>query len=172
MFFPSCAPQPPYRVQRALLRWPILCVVAVILFVELLGYLILRVGFKVYELTSGTLRRNKALKRRMHSAREFPEWVAAARKLDQAEGNNQWKDEVESPFFNSVLIEARLGDLNRKRQEEDVRGLMKILTQIYNSPGIGGIDNSQLYTAVRGFVSALPFLFRICMLYLAHICAG
>ena len=77
-------------------------------------------------------------------ATNYDEWKASAIELDEIEGNNEWKMVVESPDYDSRLVEARLKQLEEARISCDV-GRMLFLVRTALTRGLGDMGNLKLY---------------------------
>jgi len=77
-------------------------------------------------------------------ATNYDDWKASAIKLDEIEGNNDWKMVGESPDYDCTLVEARLKQLEEARIGCDV-GRMLFLVRTAFTRGLGDMGNLNLY---------------------------
>jgi TAG lipase / steryl ester hydrolase / phospholipase A2 / LPA acyltransferase len=81
---------------------------------------------------------------RMTGATKLEQWEDAARRLDVLEGNNAWKLDSSSAYYNSELITERLEELDRARTSCDIPTMMHLVRTAL-SRDIGGIGSIDLY---------------------------
>ncbi|KAK8430825.1 acyl transferase/acyl hydrolase/lysophospholipase [Phyllosticta citricarpa] len=91
-----------------------------------------------------TNERRQILYLRMQNADNFDDWRAAAAELDEIEGNNEWKNERESPEYNYELVEARCKQLDEARINCDVQRML-FLIRTTLTRGLGGMGDLRLY---------------------------
>eukprot|EP00051_Salpingoeca_urceolata_P028556 m.487458 g.487458 ORF g.487458 m.487458 type:complete len:713 (+) comp25031_c0_seq1:209-2347(+) len=113
------------------------------------------VGLFIYLLVSGvkqglrlirpSRRRRRILERRMAEARSYQEWERYARDLDLALGNNEWKINPTSPYYDAQGIADRLAHL-RDARERQQPGDMLQRVQENLVRGLCGLGKEQLYT--------------------------
>lgn len=77
-------------------------------------------------------------------AETYAQWEAAARDLDALEGNDEWKQDLESSDYKPQLVAQRLQDLDNARISCDIN-LMMYLIRTALSRDLGGMDNVDLY---------------------------
>ncbi|KAF2840476.1 patatin-domain-containing protein [Patellaria atrata CBS 101060] len=88
--------------------------------------------------------RRQILYLRMKEALNFQEWRAAAMELDQLEGNDAWKEELECAEYNVCLVERRLQELEEARISCDpARMLVQIRTALTRD--LGNMGDLRLY---------------------------
>eukprot|EP00127_Corallochytrium_limacisporum_P005931 Clim_evm8s215 gene=Clim_evmTU8s215 len=80
----------------------------------------------------------------MNEARDYGEWYAAALECDELEGNNNWKLDPRSSYYDAELIASRLRHLQAAREEEDI-DTMAFLLRHDLVRGLGGIGHPKLY---------------------------
>ncbi|KAL7796754.1 acyl transferase/acyl hydrolase/lysophospholipase [Trichoderma ceciliae] len=88
--------------------------------------------------------RKSMLYLRMKSAETLKQWQAAAQELDGLEGNDDWKQDVDSGDYNPKLIEERLRALDEARESHDIRTMMHLIRTAL-SRDLGGMGNVDLY---------------------------
>eukprot|EP00291_Cryptomonas_curvata_P025997 CAMPEP_0172163532 /NCGR_PEP_ID=MMETSP1050-20130122/7323_1 /TAXON_ID=233186 /ORGANISM="Cryptomonas curvata, Strain CCAP979/52" /LENGTH=517 /DNA_ID=CAMNT_0012833731 /DNA_START=56 /DNA_END=1605 /DNA_ORIENTATION=- len=80
----------------------------------------------------------------MDNATSYEEWLEAAYKLDEIEGHDKWKEDPNSPHYDSRFIQERLDEMRRLEREGDIPGIMFNL-QSALVRGLGGVSNPQLH---------------------------
>lgn len=68
--------------------------------------------------------RQHSLRREMKKAPTYAEWAKLAKELDEVVGNEKWKTEKQSPYFDHELIEQKTELFNHLMQTNDAEGLM------------------------------------------------
>ncbi|RDW87393.1 patatin-like phospholipase-containing protein [Coleophoma crateriformis] len=91
-----------------------------------------------------TEERRQILSLRMKNAETADQWKAAARDLDDLEGNESWKHDPDSPDFDAVLVEARLKQLDKARTDCDTKAMLN-LVRTSLSRDLAGMGNIKLY---------------------------
>mmetsp|Transcript_54943 Transcript_54943/g.128496 ORF Transcript_54943/g.128496 Transcript_54943/m.128496 type:complete len:598 (-) Transcript_54943:249-2042(-) len=81
----------------------------------------------------------------MDYATTFQEWLEAAQKLDEIEGHDKWKEQDESPLYDSQLIRERVEKMKELEEAGDLEGIMFHL-RAGMVRGLGGVGNPQLHT--------------------------
>ncbi|KAH7126840.1 acyl transferase/acyl hydrolase/lysophospholipase [Dendryphion nanum] len=95
-------------------------------------------------LQDGEIDRKQLLYLHMRNAESYEEWKAAANELDILEGNDAWKLENESHEYDSVLVAARLQQLDEARLSCDVTKML-FLVRTALTRGLGGMGDLRLY---------------------------
>ncbi len=86
----------------------------------------------------------KKLRKTIDNAQTYDEYKDACELLDELTGNNVWKAEVESPFYDYELIQHRLDSMKKARMNNDIDSLVAILCEGLHG-NLGNIGNSELY---------------------------
>ena len=81
----------------------------------------------LWNVVFGNLDAQVACKRQMQHALTFDEWRAAAERLDQLEGNEEWKRVAKSDEYDYELVQNRLMQLKRARESSDEAAISFIL---------------------------------------------
>lgn len=68
--------------------------------------------------------RQQALRRKMHEASTYQEWAQLAKELDVVVGNEKWKTDKRSPFFDHVLIDQKTKLFANLMESNDADGLI------------------------------------------------
>ena len=64
------------------------------------------------------------LRSRLGKCRTYEEWVRVAKQLDELVGNEAWKREKASPYFDSRLIESKTQYCRSLIESNDIEGVM------------------------------------------------
>ncbi|CAG8463434.1 7205_t:CDS:10 [Ambispora leptoticha] len=77
-------------------------------------------------------------------AKTYKEWAAKAHKLDLLLGNDAWKEDPKSPYYDSELIKSRLDHLKQVRMNNDVTDMIYLLRSglLRN---LGGLNDPKLF---------------------------
>eukprot|EP00286_Rhodomonas_abbreviata_P017672 CAMPEP_0181319332 /NCGR_PEP_ID=MMETSP1101-20121128/17510_1 /TAXON_ID=46948 /ORGANISM="Rhodomonas abbreviata, Strain Caron Lab Isolate" /LENGTH=611 /DNA_ID=CAMNT_0023426915 /DNA_START=49 /DNA_END=1880 /DNA_ORIENTATION=+ len=81
----------------------------------------------------------------MDNATSYAQWLEAAQKLDEIEGHDRWKEQAESPLYDSQLIKERLEIMKKLEEANDYEGIMFNL-RAGMVRGLGGVGNPVLHT--------------------------
>jgi TAG lipase / steryl ester hydrolase / phospholipase A2 / LPA acyltransferase len=101
---------------------------------------ILRVRMKDVSIALVTLDRNA----NGRQAAEYSAWRSAAMELDRLEANDEWKSDPESPFYDHIVLQARLHELNEARLSGDTSRMLFLLrTSLTRS--LGNMGDINLY---------------------------
>jgi len=84
------------------------------------------------------------LRKIIDNARSYEEYKDACLMLDELVGNNKWKSEDESPFYDYELIRHRLKLIRNARILNDIDELVSIICEGLHG-NLGNIGNSELY---------------------------
>ncbi|KAI2601948.1 patatin-domain-containing protein [Hypoxylon sp. NC1633] len=88
--------------------------------------------------------RKQILSARLQIAESHQEWDAVAHELDILEGNEEWKVDISTGYYNPDLLEMRLRELDEARISCDIRA-MTHLVRTALSRDLGGMGNLDLY---------------------------
>ena len=84
------------------------------------------------------------MQRLLATAETYEDWYDAAERLDEAAGNDAWRDEEVSDDYDHRLIGSRLELLRQLRRTNDVHGLMFHLREELHG-NLGNMANPALY---------------------------
>lgn len=89
-----------------------------------------------------------ALQGKLQSAKQYEEWEAAALRLDEFEGHDNWKATEESTDYDVAVLNAKLAEVDGIRKGGDLkRMLMYVRTSLHRD--VAGIGNPRLYRQSR-----------------------
>ncbi|KAL1838802.1 hypothetical protein VTJ49DRAFT_2195 [Mycothermus thermophilus] len=100
-----------------------------------------------------------ALEGRMLNAKTLDEWEAAAKELDEFEGNDAWKldDDTGEAEYRPDLIRAKLQALDAARANCDINGMMYLIRTAL-SRDVGGMGSTELY--LRSYIGTKALIER------------
>jgi predicted acylesterase/phospholipase RssA len=127
------------------LKWPTYLFIAIMTFLLLIGYVIVRGAIQLIERVMETSS-TKRLRHKMLSASNYREWQAIARKLDKLSGFDGWKQAKRSRFYNNMTIEKYLKDIQSARSDDDPTRMCRILRDCLNDPLTSGVLKEELYS--------------------------
>lgn len=88
--------------------------------------------------------RRQVLYLRMKEASTYEDWRATATELDILDGNEEWKQQNESPEYNGSVVEAHLKSLEEARISCDLNRI-SFLIRTSLTRGLGGMGDLRLY---------------------------
>lgn len=128
-----------------ILRWPLLCFIFAVIFVQFSFYVAIRQMVNTKEWLTAWRGRKGLLRKRLRAARTYDEWKAAALALDEYLGFDEWKKTNEDSFYDWKLIGKVNRSLRILREKKDVRGVLGVLeTCVRNN--FGGVESVRLYS--------------------------
>ena len=74
-------------------------------------------------------KRRKRLERALRSAPSYERWNVTAKALDALDGNDAWREEDESAYFDSDLLRRHIGELEALRSVGDISALEATVTE-------------------------------------------
>ncbi|KAI6358319.1 hypothetical protein MCOR25_007360 [Pyricularia grisea] len=98
-----------------LLKWPFLLIVGAWIVGLAVTYLFTRAYIFFYEQFVAWRGRREKLRRNMRATSRYPDWVTAARDLDNFLGNEAWKEQNEFAYYDSKTIRRVWDSLRRSR---------------------------------------------------------
>ncbi|KAJ1973587.1 hypothetical protein H4R35_004040 [Dimargaris xerosporica] len=101
---------------HALIRFPLLAGVLILILVELYCYLLVRLTVSVWENLCVWRGRTHRLRQRLNCAQTYDEWRTAAQALDGYLGNNAWKSEPSTRIYNASLLYRVTRQMRELRQ--------------------------------------------------------
>jgi Domain of unknown function (DUF3336) len=141
-----------------LLKWPFLGIV--IAWVTGLGisYLLTRLYIWLYEYFIAWRGKREQLRRKLHAATHYADWVAAAKELDAFLGNDAWKAGDEYAYYDHKTVRRVLEQLRRIRRKIETNGTpvdgaksrpieeLKSLIEACVKSNFVGTENARLYS--------------------------
>lgn len=128
-----------------ILRWPLLCFIFAVIFVQFSFYVVIRQLVNTKEWLTAWRGPKGLLRKRLRAAQTYDEWKAAAQALDEYLGFDEWKKTDEDSFYDWKLIRKVNRSLRILREKKDVRGVLGVLeTCVRNN--FAGVESSRLYS--------------------------
>ncbi|KAG8798557.1 hypothetical protein FRC16_007031, partial [Serendipita sp. 398] len=137
------APQREFIFQLA--RWPLLFLLAVVIFAQFGLYVAIRQVVNTIEWLFAWRGRKGVLRQKLRGAQNYDQWKEAASKLDEYLGFNTWKQEEEDPYYDYLLVKKVRRSLRLLRQKNDARGLLGVLDLCLRA-NFAGTESSRLYS--------------------------
>ncbi len=91
---------------------------------QLLSIIVKKVYTVIHFLYNEMGSQQHALRLKMKKAITYDEWAVWAEELDRVVGNDKWKQEKSSPYFEWRLIEKKTHNFNQLMQANNVEDLM------------------------------------------------
>lgn len=79
--------------------------------------------------TKTTAKRRRRLLDALNSATGWVQWFELASELDRIDGNEAWRADDESPYYDAALVRRHISELRRLRADGDAVGLETTLTE-------------------------------------------
>ena len=90
----------------------------------------------------------KRLNHQLQEARDYPEWLEAAQKLDAMDGLLDWREALDSQLIHENLLRSHLRRLRQFRQKRKAEPLIDLLQEsLYRH--LGELSNPALYGVAR-----------------------
>jgi uncharacterized membrane protein/uncharacterized membrane protein YgcG len=133
-----------------ILRWPILGLTYALITVELIVYIVIRLGIRVAEALVATPK-HRTLRRKMTEAKTYEEWYQYAAALDLSQKRDQWQKQVDddgisSYQYNWALIKQLIRDMKEARDVKHDTMLALAVLQQCTRNNVGGIMSEDLFT--------------------------
>eukprot|EP01060_Flectonema_neradi_P007710 TRINITY_DN1541_c0_g1_i1.p1 TRINITY_DN1541_c0_g1~~TRINITY_DN1541_c0_g1_i1.p1 ORF type:complete len:193 (+),score=20.15 TRINITY_DN1541_c0_g1_i1:104-682(+) len=126
------------------MKFPLLCILGCVLWLELWAYFWLRVTVAAVEYVfARRARRGKKLHQQRRQVPEYKEYIDVCKRIDQQENRINWKFIDENKHYNSELVSTSLNAMRKARCEGDAR---RVMDSLWLSKNFGGILNLELYT--------------------------
>ena len=104
------------------LKWPLLLFVLTWIVCLAAAYAVTRLYIWAYE-SGVTMRgRRETLRKKLYEAKNYEQWVRAARRMDTYLDNDKWKEDDEYAYYNSGTIHTVRNELRRLRAALENRG--------------------------------------------------
>ncbi|KAI0392316.1 lipase [Xylariaceae sp. FL0594] len=143
-----------------ILKYPLLFFVLGCIMLLSVGYVLTRTYIFLYEQCVTWTGKREKLRRKMRATNNYNEWVRAAKELDSFLGNQEWKEENEFAYYNSVTVRRAYDQIRNHRraaeQEEaksgteqgrkrDVETLKALVASCVKNNFVG-VENPRLYS--------------------------
>ena len=129
-----------HTISGKILRWPILILIYLMINVELIVYVVIRIGIFVIE-TLVANPKHRALRLKINEAKNYEEWYKYASQLDASQKRDRWRksiDDSTSYQYNWPVIKQLMKDMEEARSEKDPIRALAVLQQCTRK-NVGGI---------------------------------
>lgn len=92
-----------------LLKWPLLATIFAWIIALCASYLLTRLYIWLYEYYVAWRGQREDLRKKLHSATNYADWVVAAKKLDEFLGNDKWKRTEKYAYYDYKTTKGGLG---------------------------------------------------------------
>jgi uncharacterized membrane protein len=130
-----------------ILRWPVLALTYLLISVELVVYIMIRLGIRIVEYFFQTPK-HRQLRRKMASAKTYEEWYSYAAALDISQKRDVWQktvDDEDAFQYNWPLIRQLMVDMEEARDRNDPIQAMAVMQQC-SRKNAGGVMSEDLFT--------------------------
>ncbi|KAL7557235.1 hypothetical protein ACA910_001901 [Epithemia clementina (nom. ined.)] len=130
------------------LRWPVLVVIYILIWTELMMYIVIRLAIQVAEWDVFVPRNYGKLRRNMALATSYKEWYTHASNLDRMQGRHKWLDTYDDETarqFNWGFIQELMKNMQLARKQGNTIRAMAVVQQCTRA-NVGGILNSDLFS--------------------------
>jgi len=130
-----------------ILRWPILFLTYLMIFSELLVYIMVRLFILTTEFVFAT-KKHRALRKDLMKAKSYNEWLTIAKQLDKSMGRDQWQMQIDDDSckkYNWKFITELITDLRNARSKDDPMMALLVLRQCTRK-NVGGVMNEDLFS--------------------------
>ncbi|KAL7424847.1 hypothetical protein Q5752_000532 [Cryptotrichosporon argae] len=128
-----------------LLRWPLLTLFFLIIATEFYFYVFVRQLVNAWEWTWVWRGQQSRLRRELRRAQTYAEWCAAAERMDQWLGLEEWKESEEDSLYDYRLVKKVKRTLSKLRAQKDTRALMDALAICVRS-NFAGTESVKIYS--------------------------
>ncbi|GAA5906484.1 patatin-like phospholipase domain-containing protein [Sporobolomyces salmoneus] len=126
-------------------RWPLLGLIFTIIFLEFLGYLVVRQIVNIIEFCSAWRGERGKLRVALRNAKTFDEWKSRALALDSHLGLTHWKQSPPNAYYDAPLVRRVLKALRELRSKQDAEGVCAVLHAVLKS-NFAGTESFRLYS--------------------------
>eukprot|EP00522_Entomoneis_paludosa_P009416 CAMPEP_0172441960 /NCGR_PEP_ID=MMETSP1065-20121228/2456_1 /TAXON_ID=265537 /ORGANISM="Amphiprora paludosa, Strain CCMP125" /LENGTH=904 /DNA_ID=CAMNT_0013191599 /DNA_START=27 /DNA_END=2741 /DNA_ORIENTATION=+ len=130
-----------------LLRWPVLGLTYLLIWVELVVYTMIRLTIRVAEFSIARPKHRK-LRKLMAQSSSYQEWYGYAQELDESQKRNKWLEVVDddtSYHYNWGFIKELMKDMRTARAEGDSILALAVIQQCTRL-NVGGIMSGDLFS--------------------------
>lgn len=130
-----------------LLRWPVLGLTYLLIWVELVVYTVIRLSIRVAEYSIARPKHRK-LRKLMTHAQSYQEWYGYAKELDKSQKRDRWikgLDDATSYQYNWSFIKELIKDMRSARENGDSILALAVIQQCTRL-NVGGIMSADLFS--------------------------
>jgi hypothetical protein len=145
--FLSIVPGRMHGLSAKILRWPILAITYFLVVVELMVYIVIRLGIRVAEYLVARPKHRK-MRRAMSQAKSYQEWYKYAAELDQSQNRDRWLrgvDDHTSYRYNWAFIRELIKDMRSARANGDSLLALAVIQQCTRK-NVGGVMSEDLFS--------------------------
>jgi hypothetical protein len=145
--FCSVMPGRLHGISARILRWPLLGLVYGLIWVELLVYIVIRIGIWIAEYLIARPK-HRRLRHLMGTSRSYDEWYDYADQLDKSQQRQKWLEQVDdetSYEYNWGFILELIKDMRLARDKGDAILALAVLQQCTRK-NVGGIMSEDLFS--------------------------
>ncbi|KAG2229866.1 acyl transferase/acyl hydrolase/lysophospholipase [Thamnidium elegans] len=138
----------PKGISHSLLQYPLIFVISLIMFFELMAYISLRLIVRMWENLFSWRGRKRKLRSQLRASKTYKEWCESADALDKYMQKDEWKETIPYAYYDYRLLQKVVKHLRMYRQgntEEDATKLMDVL-YVCLKQNFAGIENEKLYS--------------------------
>jgi hypothetical protein len=142
----SIVPGRMHGLSAKILRWPILGITYFLVVVELMVYIVIRLGIRVAEYLVARPKHRK-MRRAMAQAKSYQEWYKYAAELDQSQNRDRWLrgvDDHTSYRYNWAFIRELIKDMRSARANGDSLLALAVIQQCTRK-NVGGVMSEDLF---------------------------
>ncbi|PLW25342.1 hypothetical protein PCANC_24943 [Puccinia coronata f. sp. avenae] len=152
-----------------LFRWPLLMVIAIASFCEILVYVLVRQIVTFFEAIVSCRAQEGQLRRKLSAAKSYEEWKQTALELDELLGFERWKSHSSNAYYDSASVRKVLASLEQSRLADDAEGVKEVLEVCLRS-NFAGIESlrlhSQTYLGTKTLIENYVDEVEKCIIYL------
>ena len=130
-----------------LLRWPILGMVYMLIWVELAMYTLIRLAIRLAEWVFANAK-HRMWRKNMATASSYEEWYSFAKKLDRSQGRDSWQSNVNDDTaykYSWPFVQQLMKDLKKEREGGNVVNALAVLQQCTRK-NVGGIMSEDMFS--------------------------
>ncbi|KAI9790479.1 MAG: hypothetical protein M1816_005143 [Peltula sp. TS41687] len=110
-----------------LLKWPLLFLVSAWIVVLSTWYMLTRLYVWFYETYVTWRGKRERLRRKLQSANNYAEWLAAAKELDKHLVNEEWKSDDEYAYYDAATIRSVKEQMRETRERAEAEETEKVI---------------------------------------------
>ncbi|CEP17561.1 hypothetical protein [Parasitella parasitica] len=138
----------PKGISHSLLQYPLILIIGLIMFVELVAYISLRQIVRIWENVFSWRGKKRTLRNRLRASKTYKEWCESADALDKYMHKDEWKKTIPFAYYDYRLLQKVVKHLKMYRQGDTIEDATKLMDVLYVclKQNFAGIENSKLYS--------------------------
>ncbi|KAL7308885.1 hypothetical protein PS15m_011024 [Mucor circinelloides] len=138
----------PKGISHSLLQYPLIIIISVIMFVELVAYISLRQIVRIWENVFSWRGKKRTLRNNLRASKTYKEWCESADALDNYMHKDEWKKTIPFAYYDYRLLQKVVKHLKIYRQGDTVEDATKLMDVLYVclKQNFAGIENAKLYS--------------------------